>query len=72
MSEKKAFGTTEDGKQASLYTIRRGACEADLTDFGASLVAFRTEDKDGRPTDVVLGYDDVRGYEGETPPWAAV
>lgn len=64
MSEKKAFGTTEDGKQASLYTIRRGACEADLTDFGASLVAFRTEDKDGRPTDVVLGYDDVRGYEG--------
>lgn len=34
-----------------------------ISDYGATLVSILTADKDGRIRDVVLGYDDVAGYE---------
>lgn len=61
--EKRRFGTTHDGKAAALYTLRNDAgMELSVTDFGATLVSLRVP-KDGALVDVVLGYDDVGGYE---------
>lgn len=65
--EQRAFGTTQDGAPASLYVLRNGrGTEAHLTDFGATLVALHLRDRDGEVADVVLGFDDVSGYESDS------
>ncbi len=60
------FGATADGTAASLFVLRndRGT-EAHLTDFGATLVSLHVADRDGERADVVLGFDDVSGYESD-------
>lgn len=62
-----AFGTTSKGETAQLYEIknRAGMC-ARITDYGANLVNLFVLDKNGKMTDVVLGYEDVSGYENGT------
>ena len=64
--EKKPFGTLPNGEQASIYTIRCGKLEAQITDFGATLVRLYVPDSKGVLADVVLGFDDVNGYMGST------
>lgn len=61
---KHSFGNTSDGRQAFLYTLSNArGTQASLTDYGASLVRFIFKDKNRIPRDLVLGYDDVSGYE---------
>ena len=57
------FGITKDGKPATLWTLRAGSVEVDVTNHGATLVAVRTPDRAGSMDDVILGFDDVSGYE---------
>ena len=60
------FGATADGTEANLFVLRNGrGTEAHLTDFGATLVAMNVADRDGERADVVLGFDDVSGYESD-------
>ena len=63
---KSSFGTTDDGTPVSLFelTSRSGAIVR-LTDYGATLVECEIPDRDGILADVVLGFDDVSGYESE-------
>ena len=62
--EKKDFGKTKDGKVCSLYTLtNKNGMSVSLTDFGATIVSVIVPDKDGNMKDVVLGYDDVTGFE---------
>jgi aldose 1-epimerase len=58
-----AFGLAKNGQPATLWTLRSGTVEIDVTDHGATLVAVRTPDRAGFLADVVLGFDDVSGYE---------
>lgn len=58
------FGRTSEGVEMHLYTIsNKHGLEAQLTDFGATLVSLKTPDRNGKLADIVLGYDDVSGYE---------
>lgn len=58
------FGRTSKGEAASLYTLKnRGGMEIAVSDYGAVLVKVLIPDRDGNQQDVVLGYDDVAGYE---------
>ncbi|MGN0294061.1 MAG: aldose epimerase family protein [Lachnospiraceae bacterium] len=58
------FGMTLDGKKALLYTIRnRKGMSAQISNFGCAVVSVMVPVKDGRTIDVVLGYQDVSGYE---------
>ena len=61
------FGTLKNGEKAHLYIMEndRGTSAA-VTDYGAALVNLRTPDKNGTLLDVVLGFDDVSGYENGT------
>lgn len=60
----RSFGRLRDGSCAGLYILRNsGGMEACVTDFGASLVSLIVPDKCGAALDVVLGHDDVSGYE---------
>lgn len=60
MSEK--FGVLPNGMTASLYTIRSGRMTAVLSDLGATLVKLFVPDREGKLSDVVLGFDDPRQY----------
>lgn len=58
------FGRTKDGAEVTKYTITnsRGLSVSAL-DYGAVITNLVVPDKDGAPADIVLGYDDVAGYE---------
>lgn len=61
---KSGFGVTAKGEKASLYTIKnQKGMEIAVSDYGASLVKVLVLDKEGNLRDVVLGYDEVSGYE---------
>ena len=62
--EKISFGRTKKGEEATLYVLEnKNHTTVKVTDYGATLVAFVFTDKNGKRRDVVLGYDDVTGYE---------
>jgi len=61
---KKVFGTTKDGKEVHLFSIKNSkGTEAVVTDFGAILVSLFVKNKDGELKDVVLGFDKLEDYE---------
>lgn len=60
---KSPFGVTRDGRRVDQFTLRRGGLEAEIITCGAALRALRVPDRDGKPVDVVLGYDTVESYE---------
>ncbi len=67
MNMRSDFGRTTKGEAASLYTLKnRGGMEIAVSDYGAVLVKVLIPDRDGNQQDVVLGYDDVAGYESGT------
>ena len=58
------FGTLKNGEKAHLYIMENeNGISAAVTDYGAALVNLRIPDKNGVMLDVVLGFDDVSGYE---------
>lgn len=62
--EKKSFGVTKEGKEVYLYTlINKNGMKAEITNYGANLVNLVVSDKKGNMKDVVLGFDNVSGYE---------
>jgi aldose 1-epimerase len=62
----RAFGALEDGRAALLHTLAAPGIRATVSDYGATLVAAEVPDRDGRMGGVVLGFDDVTGYETRT------
>lgn len=65
--EKYAYGMNEDGKEGTVYILEnQNGMKVELLDFGATIVKMEVPDKGGNPIDVVLGYDDVEGYETGT------
>ena len=65
----RGFGADADGRPATLWTLRNGDVEVDVCDHGATLVAVRVPDRAGFPADVVLGFDDVSGYQTDSNPY---
>ena len=70
---KESFGTTKDGIEANIYTISNSnGMVARFTDYGAILVSLVVPDKDGKPTDVVLGFDYLEGYYYNGPYFGSI
>jgi aldose 1-epimerase len=58
------FGKTHHGVDVTLYTLKnKHGIEAAISNFGATLVSLKTPDRQGKFADIVLGYDNVTGYE---------
>ena len=58
------FGKLTDGREAGLYILRNAdGMAAAVTDYGAALVSLAVPDRYGMKRDVVLGHEDVSGYE---------
>lgn len=58
-----SFDGTIDAKSVKLYTLQNGKLTVTLTNYGARLVSIVVPDKDGHPTDVILGYDSAEEYK---------
>ena len=62
--QKRSFGITKDGKEVFLFSLEnKNGVKVEVTNFGANLVNVFVPGKDGKVEDVVLGFDDVAGYE---------
>lgn len=58
------FGITRDGQAVTCFTLRNDAgMTVELLDWGCVVRSIVVPDRNGVPTDVVLGYDDLSGYE---------
>jgi len=57
------FDSVINGKKTALFTLKNtNGMEVCVTNFGGRVVSLVVPDKDGNPTDVVLGYDNVAQY----------
>lgn len=58
-----AFDTIINGDSVKLYTLKNAnGMEVCITNYGGRVVSLVVPDKDGKPTDVVLGYDNIAEY----------
>jgi aldose 1-epimerase len=58
------WGTTQKGEKVQIFTLTgRGGMVARITNFGAVVVDLFVPDRNGKPVNVVLGYDDFASYE---------
>lgn len=64
MAEK--FGVTSEGKAVHAFTLKNAnGITARLITRGATLVELQTPDRTGKLANIVLGFDDVAGYESD-------
>lgn len=59
-----AAGTLNDGTAVEAVTLSNAhGVSARILTYGATLQALIGPDRDGKPADVILGYDDISSYE---------
>lgn len=56
------FDTTLNGKIIQLYVLKNEKMEVCVTNLGARIVSITVPNRNGAPTDVVLGFDNVAQY----------
>lgn len=65
-----AFSSQIDGKEAKLYVLKNtNGVQVYLTNFGARIVGLWVPDRDGKLTDVVLGFDRAEAYHNPDEPF---
>lgn len=63
MITKEVFGVTKRGESVEAYTLSDEYGSATVLTYGGTIQSLRVQDKNGKLTDVVLGYDTLREYE---------
>lgn len=61
------YGTTADSQDVSLYTLTNGTVTLKITNYGGIITELWIPDKKGVKNDVVLGFDNLQGYETRHP-----
>jgi len=61
-----------DGTVVDIYTLKSDAVEARVMTYGARVVSISTADRDGKMADVVLGYNTLYAYLGDTTFFGAI
>jgi aldose 1-epimerase len=65
---KKPFGKTPKGQTVEMYTLtNRNGMQVNIITYGARIQAIKVPDKNGKPADVALGFDNVEGYIKNNP-----
>jgi aldose 1-epimerase len=63
LPEKKSFQSTVDGKPTDLYILKNSnGMTAAVTNFGGRIVGLWVPDKNGKMTDVVVGFKSLQEY----------
>ncbi|MEZ0608962.1 aldose epimerase family protein [Fibrella sp. WM1] len=63
LPDPKAFDGTIEGKKTALYILKGDKIQVAITNYGARIVSLIAPDKDGKPTDVALGFSNISDYE---------
>jgi aldose 1-epimerase len=67
---RKAFQDSIDGKMTDLYILKnKNGITAAVTNYGGRLVGLWVPDKNGKMTDVVVGFASVQQYVNATEPY---
>ena len=67
------WGVTPEGQKVDLFTLTgAGGLTVRITDFGGVIVSVMAPDRNGQTADVVLGEDDLAGYEKGGPAAAVI
>lgn len=70
---KSDFGKTADGKPVDLYTLTNAhGLKAKVITYGGIITELHTPDRNGKPADVVLGFDNLKGYLAGHPYFGAI
>jgi aldose 1-epimerase len=71
--ERGAFGKLDDGKAIEVFTLRNSnGAAAKIITYGATLAELWVPDRAGKAGDVVLGFDDLKGYLGDHPHFGGI
>lgn len=58
------FGKTQDGTETQLYTLTNAhGLQVSITNYGGTITSLLVPDKDGKPGEIVLGFNSVSGYQ---------
>ncbi len=63
MISERVFGKTKNGEEVLAFTFEDGNRSATVLNRGGIIQSIVVPDKNGNPTDVILGYNDMAGYE---------
>ena len=67
------WGQMPDGRPVHLYTLKNNAgMTMQVSDYGCIITSLTAPDKNGKLTDIVLGYDKLADYVKATPYFGAV
>ena len=70
LPDKKDFEQTVMNKPAHLFVLKNKAgVEAAFTNYGARWVSMIVPDKNNKPTDVIVGFDNVEGFVNSLEPF---
>ena len=69
---KQLFGKMPDGTPVDIYTVKDETIEARIMTYGGILVSLKTPDRNGKPGDIVLGYDSLEKYVANSPFFGAL
>jgi aldose 1-epimerase len=68
-----SFGKLNDGTSVSLYTLNNGkGMTMKVMNYGGIIVSLIAPDRDGKPVDVILGFDSLKDYEAHNPFFGAL
>ena len=69
----RTFGTTTEGVDVKLYTLRNShGAEVSICNYGGLVTSLKVPDKNGSFGDVVLGYDNLADYIKSSPYFGAL
>ncbi len=63
----RSFGKTADGQDVTEFTLVNAGITAKVINYGALLTELHVPDAAGKTADVVLGFDNLKQYETESP-----
>ncbi len=62
-----------DGKKVSLYTLTNASgTQVKITNYGGIVTSWTTPDRSGKMSDIVLGFNDLKGYLNKPPYFGAL
>jgi aldose 1-epimerase len=67
---RESFGQTSEGKPVDAFILENvSGVRVKVINYGATLVSGEAPDRDGHKADVVLGFDDITGYQSSDNPY---
>ena len=68
----KEWGITKKGEQVYCYSLKNEFLEISVLNYGGIIQKIMMPDRNGKFENIVLGFDDIKGYEERSPHFGAI